>query len=99
MNDWLPAGEWGPCSMKKFGNPGMATVRWQRGPSAHAWSRVTPSRPVIAMGRMKRWAWNPVARTSTSSSWTTPSAVSIPSGTTRTMSSVTTSTRSRWTSR
>ncbi len=38
--------------MKRFGNPGIATVRCAFGPSAHASLMVGLSRPVIRIGRM-----------------------------------------------
>src|SRR3954452_15837342 len=51
-NDTDPVGELGPSTVKKLGKPGMAVMRYARGPLAQASSISRPSRPRNLIGRM-----------------------------------------------
>src|SRR5829696_1243457 len=47
-----PVGELGPSTVKKFGKPGIAVIRYARGPFDQASLMVSPSRPRMFIGRM-----------------------------------------------
>jgi len=65
----------GPYIRKKLGKPATVKPRQARAPSAHASSSVREPRPAVFMGAGKELVSKPVAKTTTSAAWVSPSEV------------------------